>query len=677
MKPSGRVLSRSFLTPLTLLLAVVQADYLHALGDELEGELPAVVSASRLTQSVLNSPSAVTIIDRAMIEASGFTEIADLFRLVPGFQVAHADGRVMAVVYHGDGWEYPNRLQVLINGRSTYLPVLSVVDWNTTGVHIKDIERIEVVRGPSASAYGSNSFSAAINIITKAPILDQSYQFYSRIGSKRDRDLLLRFSGGETEAFRYRVSASYRENDGLDYYDDSRVISTLAFNGQGELSPRDSWDLQLELAQGKTGSGEQRFLLPTQRKVKMRAGQLKWQHLISDNQELAVSLNHIRYCENDLTRTPLLSDIMGITPEQFTDLTGADDQFVVTGVQTHAADKTNLEVNFSQYNHAGFQYVVGAGVSYETLKSLAYIPYGGQLSDTSYRLLGNLQFPLAPRLMGNIGAIYENNRDTDEPYFSPRASLNWHFYNQQSLRFSLSRAYRIPSLLERNFDTRTVLDNGFELDQRYRSSPNLKAERLDSLELGWAGQHLRLPLQWEIKAYREEMKNLVGYVLDTSSNDFIGDHSRVVMNIGSRDVSGVEGELFYRPAQNTFLRFHFNRSWHDKDPKLVEIGQKTRYKFADVVPRQSYGLLGSYRFDDWQLSAGVYYMGSMEWAGHGDQVDSYTRVDLGIARHFRLAGGQQLTLKASAQNIANHYYEFSRWREMEPRYFLSMELSKF
>ena len=87
-------------------------------------DLPVVISASRLTQSVLTSPSAVTVIDKAMIEASGFVEIADLMRLVPGFQVAYADGKDIAVTYHGFGWEYPNRLQVLVNGRSTYKAAL-------------------------------------------------------------------------------------------------------------------------------------------------------------------------------------------------------------------------------------------------------------------------------------------------------------------------------------------------------------------------------------------------------------------------------------------------------------------------------------------------------------------------------------------------------------------------
>ena len=65
----------------------------YAVADDFEddffSELPVITSASRLNQSVLSSPSAVTVIDSAMIRASGFIEIADIFRLVPGFQGEH------------------------------------------------------------------------------------------------------------------------------------------------------------------------------------------------------------------------------------------------------------------------------------------------------------------------------------------------------------------------------------------------------------------------------------------------------------------------------------------------------------------------------------------------------------------------------------------------------------
>ena len=51
-------------------------------------DMPLVLTASRMAQSPLDAPVAVSIIDREMIKASGFTEIHELLRLVPGFLVA-------------------------------------------------------------------------------------------------------------------------------------------------------------------------------------------------------------------------------------------------------------------------------------------------------------------------------------------------------------------------------------------------------------------------------------------------------------------------------------------------------------------------------------------------------------------------------------------------------------
>ena len=50
--------------------------------------IPVVLTASRLAQPVDETPAAITVIDREVIEASGFNNIADVLRLVPGFQVA-------------------------------------------------------------------------------------------------------------------------------------------------------------------------------------------------------------------------------------------------------------------------------------------------------------------------------------------------------------------------------------------------------------------------------------------------------------------------------------------------------------------------------------------------------------------------------------------------------------
>lgn len=111
-------------------------------------DLPVVLSVSRLSQPVNEAPAAVTIIDRNMIRASGFRDIPDLLRLVPGFSVAYTRDNTWAAGYHGLGDAFSRRFQVLVDGRSIYSPHYGAVYWTDLPLSIDDIERIEVVRGP-------------------------------------------------------------------------------------------------------------------------------------------------------------------------------------------------------------------------------------------------------------------------------------------------------------------------------------------------------------------------------------------------------------------------------------------------------------------------------------------------------------------------------------------------
>jgi iron complex outermembrane receptor protein len=129
-------------------------------------DIPIVLTATRLAQPATEAPAAITVIDREMIKASGAREIADLLRLAPGFVVSHENGYTPIVMYHGLSDEYARRMQVLIDGRSVYAPSGGGVEWTNLPLTVDDIERIEVIRGPNAASYGSNSFLSIINIIT-------------------------------------------------------------------------------------------------------------------------------------------------------------------------------------------------------------------------------------------------------------------------------------------------------------------------------------------------------------------------------------------------------------------------------------------------------------------------------------------------------------------------------
>lgn len=106
-----------------------------------------MLTVSKMAQPLQDSPSSVTIIDQEMIRASGYQDIPDQLRLVPGFSVAYTRDNYYAVGYHGIADSYSRRFQVLVDGRSIYMPNYGEVGWNRLPLAIEDIERIEVVGG--------------------------------------------------------------------------------------------------------------------------------------------------------------------------------------------------------------------------------------------------------------------------------------------------------------------------------------------------------------------------------------------------------------------------------------------------------------------------------------------------------------------------------------------------
>ncbi len=121
-------------------------------------EMPVVLSANRLRHSLSDVPAAVTVIDKAMIKASGVKKIVELFRLVPGMQVGSRREMLASASYHGMSDEYARGMQVLVDGHSIYNAAFGGVFWTDYPLLIEDIERVEVIRGPAASSYGPNAF---------------------------------------------------------------------------------------------------------------------------------------------------------------------------------------------------------------------------------------------------------------------------------------------------------------------------------------------------------------------------------------------------------------------------------------------------------------------------------------------------------------------------------------
>lgn len=126
-----------------------------------------VTSVSKQKQPLSNSPAAVYVITQDAIRHSGATSIPQALRDVPGLHVAQIDSQKWAVSSRGFNGRYNNKLLVMMDGRTLYSPEFSGVYWEVQDTLMADIERIEVIRGPSAALWGANAVNGVINIITK------------------------------------------------------------------------------------------------------------------------------------------------------------------------------------------------------------------------------------------------------------------------------------------------------------------------------------------------------------------------------------------------------------------------------------------------------------------------------------------------------------------------------
>jgi iron complex outermembrane receptor protein len=159
---------------LTLLLAALLFDPARAAADDLtEMSLESlmnltIVGASRYEQKSSDAPSYTSVVTAEDIRKNGYRNLADLLRSVPGFFVTNDRNYqytgIRGLLPPGD---YNTRILLVVDGHRINN---SIYDEAPVGsefpIDIDLVERVEVVRGPASSLYGSNAFFGIINIIT-------------------------------------------------------------------------------------------------------------------------------------------------------------------------------------------------------------------------------------------------------------------------------------------------------------------------------------------------------------------------------------------------------------------------------------------------------------------------------------------------------------------------------
>ena len=129
-----------------------------------------VTSVSKRPEALQSAAAAVYVITAEDIRRSGATTLPEVLRLAPNLHVARASATGYAISargLNGSNTSAPNKLLVLVDGRSVYSPLFSGVFWDVQHPVLADVERIEVVSGPGGTLWGVNAVNGVVNVITR------------------------------------------------------------------------------------------------------------------------------------------------------------------------------------------------------------------------------------------------------------------------------------------------------------------------------------------------------------------------------------------------------------------------------------------------------------------------------------------------------------------------------
>jgi len=637
-----------------------------ARADEYGGELvyyqkfPVVLSASRLSQPLSHSPNAMTVIDREMIEASGFRKITDLFKLVPGMYVSYYKGSQPIVAYHGTTDQYARRMQVMIDGRSVYLPPVNTVDWADLPITIDDIERIEVIRGPAAASYGANSTQGVINIITRGADEVHGTSVTFRRGDKGINDVSARF-GSQGKIFDYRMTLGYTADNGYDdltsppnnilitQFKSVGLLNNSHDNNQARMlnyranyhpSSTDSVDIQFGFNRDIQGVGfNDKNPNPAQpfstngntfHDLTARSDflQLDWTHYLENSSQLDVRYYHVQ--ENQYEAFPVY--LGGV-------------YFPGPVIQSLNAGRDQLQVQHTLPTSEINRLVYGAVIQRDNSSGFSSMPpialfYNSSFNTEDYQIFANDEWHISRKLLLNAGGMYERDPFGNQN-MSPRASLNFHITPQQTLRAGVSVAYRVPSLAEVYFPA--IQPGALIIPGSTPSFPGLQPEKVISHEIGYLGEFLDYETTVDLRLFSDQLSNTIYF------NNKVGK----LLNGLNAQLHGLEATVKKSWDRNSSLTFNFA---HELATSNAPFLLGTADTWAASIPRNSASAMFLHTMDSGlSFSASYYYQGAMQPFDRGaiDYQPIQRRLDVRVAQSFHDFGGIKGNVALVVQDLLN------------------------
>ncbi len=618
-------------------------------------DTPLILTASRMSKPLMESPASVSVIDRQMIEAAGIRELADIFRLVPGFIVGNYSGNTPVVTYQGLGINFARQIQVLVDGRSVFIPSFGGVPWDNLPLLLEDIERVEVIRGPNSVTYGANAFLATINIITRhaAEDLGARYSLTTSGGANpKIRDAYFRL-GYHLDDLDWRLSVGTLNDDGFESVNDSRETDKLNFRLDYLSGQNQFWTVQFGVSNTISGKGEAGNEDNRKRDEDATNSyfNINWEQVRAGS-STNVRLTHTEQKVVDGFDTlPITSVAVDpYNPPNLMDLTIT--AFVDFG---RTSNRTDLEIVQTEEIDDSLRVVFGTSLRNDRVKSFFLLNNDDYHDINTSRLFTSFEWRFAQDWILDVGAILEKSSITDKEY-SPRLSILHSLSESHMLRFVASRAKRNPILFEHsgltifptNISTTSPILGSFDADLKtIEGNPDITPEDLVSYEVGLRSQNRDYAISSDVKLFTYKITDYINWVSFEEDQFFWGTTEiETVENSEDIRVNGLEAAFDISPAKG--LDIKTGVSFVRVDAAFNDITSSYPETTAFVTALYEWRLKHSF-------SSSYYYIDEMAWID-ARTIPSINKLDLRYA--YMLDEASETRIEIIGQNMLEEYIDY-------------------
>ncbi|KZN37811.1 TonB-dependent receptor [Pseudoalteromonas luteoviolacea] len=174
------------------------------------------VTARKRTESLFETPTAITSIGADAIEKGNMSNLDDIGKFVPNLNITRygvGNAAHASVFIRGIGLQ--DHIITTDPGVGVYVDGVYLGRQMGSNLSLPNIERVEVLRGPQGTLYGRNTLGGAVNIITKKPGAEDVVRVESKVGSRGRIGADIYTNQTINDEWSFAANASYKEREGV------------------------------------------------------------------------------------------------------------------------------------------------------------------------------------------------------------------------------------------------------------------------------------------------------------------------------------------------------------------------------------------------------------------------------------------------------------------------------